>query len=213
MPSLATRTTRIRPLRTVAAGRARLVVARLRARPVISLVALVAVLAALGFGGLALAGGGSAGSAAAPAATRFATTDVTSEAGGYRLTVPADWRTTQDGRTTTVVSPGGEAVIRIGAGQAGTLPATAALFFQQVGRNYADVRYLGVEGQQIGDAPALVHAASGVNDGGARIRFLAITVEHQPANLAVAVFTGAGSDPATVLPRVNTVVDTLRPLG
>ncbi|MGH4018885.1 MAG: hypothetical protein ACRDT0_06505 [Pseudonocardiaceae bacterium] len=176
-------------------------ISRLRARPVTSVIALVALLLAAGFGITAWAMDDS-----------IDTNDVVNQAGGYSLQVPDDWQTTQQARTTTVTSPGKDAVLRVGAGQAGPLEQVAALFFQQVGRQYRDVQLLGIQAEDVGAKPALVYAGIGTNSKNVRVRFLAITVANKPANYAIGVFTSDGSDAERVLPRVNTVVDTFRPL-
>lgn len=175
---------------------------RMRARPIISLVGVVALVIAAGLGVTAWALDDDS----------IDTTEIVNQAGGYRLEVPEDWQSTQRGRTTTVTSPGKEALLRVGAGAAGPLPKAGAILFQQVRRNYRDVQLLGVDGKEIGGKPALVYAGIGTNRNNARVRFLAITVAHQPTNYGISVVTGAGSDPQIILPRVNTVVGSFRTL-
>ena len=136
--------------------------------------------------------------------------EVVNEAGGYSVVVPEDWAVQQKDRTTTLSSPDKEVVIRFGLGEQGPLPEAAALFFQRVGRNYRDVHLLGVQAEQVGPRLALAHAGLGTNDRGVRLRFLAITVQNQPRNFGITVFTPANSDPLAVLPRVNRVVETFR---
>jgi hypothetical protein len=60
--------------------------------------------------------------------------------------------------------------------------------------------------------PALAYGGIGINAKNARIRFLAITVQNGPTNYGITIFTAADSDPKTVLPQVNQVVDTFRAL-
>lgn len=138
--------------------------------------------------------------------------EVVNEAGGYRVVVPEEWEVQQNGRTTTLSSPDKEVLIRIGIGEQGPLPEAAALFFQKVGRNYRDVKLLGIQAEQVGPRLALAHAGTGTNTRGVRLRFLAITVQNQPRNFGITVFTPANSDPQAVLPRVNRVVETFRAL-
>lgn len=180
---------------------------RLRARPIPSLIAIVALVIAAGFGVIALLtwlpnntvtdpGGG----------------EVVNTAGGYRIEVPDAWSTAQDGRTTTVKSPEGNTLITFGLGRTGPLPVAATLFFQQVGGNYDKVDVFKPEGKKIGGLPALIYAGVGNNDKGVRVRFLTITVENSPTNYGITVFTEVGSDPQTVLPQVNGIVDSFRKL-
>ncbi len=138
--------------------------------------------------------------------------EVVNEAGGYRVVVPEEWEVQQKGRATTLSSPDKQVVIAIGIGERGPLPEAGALFYQKVGRNYRDVQLLGVQAEQVGPRSALAYAGLGTNDRGVRLRFLAITVQNQPRNFGITVFTPANSDPQAVLPRVNRVVETFRAL-
>lgn len=180
-------------------------ITRLRSRPVISLIGVVALLLAATFGVIALVtGGGSAGTVDAQ--------EVVNTAGQYRFEAPDGWSTAQDGRTTTVTSPDQATVITLGVGRPGPLPVAGTLFFQEVAKNYRNVQVIPPEAKQVGAQSALIYGGVGDNEKKAHIRFLAITVQNEPANYAIAVFTAAGSDPKVVLPPVNRVVDTFRAL-
>ncbi|MGH3903877.1 MAG: hypothetical protein ACRDTE_06780 [Pseudonocardiaceae bacterium] len=139
-------------------------------------------------------------------------TEVVNPTGGYRIEVPDDWSSTQDGRTTKVTSPEGDTLITFGLGRTGPLPVAATLFFQQVGSGYDKVQVFPPEGKQIGGLSSLVYGGVGTNDKNARVRFLVITMENTPTNYGVTVFTQAGSDPKAVLPDVNRVVDSFKEL-
>ena len=180
-------------------------ISRLRSRPVISLIGVVALLLAATFGVIALVtGGGNAGAADAQ--------EVVNNAGQYRFEAPDGWSTTQEGRTTTVTSPDQATVITLGVGSPGPVPVAGTLFFQQVAKNYRNVQVIPPEAKEVGAQPALIYGGVGDNEKNAHIRFLAITVQNEPANYAIAVFTAAGSDPKVVLPPVNRVVDSFRAL-
>ncbi|MDQ3762390.1 MAG: hypothetical protein M3460_12115 [Actinomycetota bacterium] len=178
-------------------------VSRMRSRPIISLIGVVALLAAGVFGVIALVGDGS---------DTVETLEVVNTAGQYRFEAPNGWSTTQQGRTTTVISPDQATVITLGVGRTGPLPIAGTLFFQQVAGNYRDVQVIPPEAKQVGPRSALVYGGVGSNAQNVRIRFLAITVENDPTNYGITVFTADGSDPKTVLPSVNRVVDTFRAL-
>lgn len=181
---------------------------RLRSRPIVSLIGVVALLLAGGFGLFATLSRGGSNAVAA----RVATHEVVNIAGGYRFEAPDGWSTTQEDRTTTVTSPDRATVITLGLGRTGSLPVAGAVFFQQVGGNYRDVDVFPPEGKHVGSAPALVYGGTGTNAQNARVRFLAITIKNDPINFAITVFTEVGSDPKTVLPQANRVVDTFRAL-
>ncbi|MGH3911350.1 MAG: hypothetical protein ACRDRM_11030 [Pseudonocardiaceae bacterium] len=176
---------------------------RLRARPIPSLVAVVALL-------LAAVSGMAAWMLKDNVTT--STEQVVNTTGGYRIEVPDGWTSTQDGRTTKVKSPEGDTLITFGLGRTGPLPVAATLFFQQVGGGYDNVQVFPPEGKKIRGLPALVDGGMGTNDKKEQVRFLAISVENAPTNYGITVFTSAGSDPKTVLPEVNRVVDSFTEL-
>jgi hypothetical protein len=172
---------------------------RLRARPIPSLIAVVALLLAAVFGVTAWVLNDSSGP--------VATNEVVNTEGGYRILVPDDWTTTQDGRTTKVKSPDGQTLITFGLGRSGPLPVAATLFFQQVGSNYREVQIFPPEGKKIGSRPALTYGGAGKNSKDVPIRFLAISVENTPTNYGITVFTEANTDPQVVLPVASRIVD------
>jgi hypothetical protein len=81
-----------------------------------------------------------------------------------------------------------------------------------VASNYRDVQVIPPEARDVGPQPALIYGGIGNNAKNTQIRFLAITVQNDPTNYAIAVFTAAASDPAVVLPPVNQVVESFRAL-
>ncbi|MQA13586.1 MAG: hypothetical protein GEV09_05260 [Pseudonocardiaceae bacterium] len=178
---------------------------RLRERPVLTSIAAVALVLAAGLAITAWTLGGSGDD-------DFGSEKVVNTAGGYQIMVPGDWKASQQGPTTTVTSPGKHAALTASTGNPGPLHEAGALFFQQVGRHYKDVKLTGVQGEKVGPRPALVYGGTGLNDKNVRVNFLAITIEAQPVNYAVSVFTAADSDAQQVLPRVNNIVDTFRTL-
>ena len=180
------------------------VIDRMRSRPIPALIGVVALLLAaiLGVTALLLNSGvvGGAGDA----------NEVVNTAGHYRFDAPTGWSTTQEGRTTTVTSPDQKTVITLGIGRVGPIPVAGTLFFQEVSSHYKNVQVIPPEAKQVGPRTALVYGGVGNNDKNTSIRFLAITVENNPTNYAIAVFTAADSDPNVVLPPVNQLVETFR---
>jgi hypothetical protein len=137
---------------------------------------------------------------------------VVNTAGQYSFEAPTGWSTNQQGRTTTVTSPDQTTVITLGIGKTGSLPVAGTQFFQQVAGNYQNVEVIPPEGKWVGPQQALIYGGIGNNAQNTQIRFLAITVQSNPTNYAIAVFTTAGSDPKVVLPPVNRVVESFRVL-
>jgi hypothetical protein len=180
---------------------------RMRSRPVPALIGVVGLLLAIICGVIALVLYASSSSGGA-----VDTHEVVNTAGKYRFDVPDGWSTTQDGRTTTVTSPDKETVVTLGVGRVGPIPNAGTLFFQEVASHYKNVQVIPPEAKDVGSRTALVYGGVGENDKNTSIRFLAITVENNPTNYAIAVFTAADSDPKAVLPPVNSIVDSFRPL-
>jgi hypothetical protein len=179
--------------------------ARMRSRPIPVLIGVVALLLAAIFLVISLVSGGSVSRA-------IDTGEVVNAAGRYRFEAPSGWSTTQQGRTTTVTSPDQATVVTLGVGRPGSLPQAGTQFFQEVARNYKNVEVIPPEAKDVGPQPALIYGGVGINAQNTKIRFLAITVQGSPTNYSIAVFTAAGSDPETVLPPVNQLVDSFRPL-
>jgi hypothetical protein len=183
---------------------------RLRARPIAALIALIALaLAALLF--LAY-WTGLIHSALGLSPSSSASEEVVNTEGGYSITVPDGWSSTQDGRTTTVTSADGETLITFGLGRTGPLPVAATLFYQEVAGNYDKVEVFAPDAMRVDSRNALAYGGVGDNDKGVRIRFVAISVENQPTNYGIVVFTAANSDPATTLPVTNQIVESFRTL-
>lgn len=172
---------------------------RLRQRPVLTSIAAVALVLSLGLGITAVLLDDDSGA-------------VENQAGGYQLMAPDDWDVTQEGPITKLASPDKDALISVTKGYRGPLNFAGAVFFQQVGRNYDKTKLTGVQGERVGSRPALIYSGEGINKAGVKVNFLAITVEGQPRNYAISVFTAANSNPQEVLPRVNSVVGTFRAL-
>ncbi|HZS20734.1 MAG TPA: hypothetical protein VFA63_07085 [Pseudonocardiaceae bacterium] len=179
---------------------------RMRSRPIPALIGIVALLLAVICGVIALVlNGGSITGGSAD------THEVVNSAGQYRFDAPDGWTTTQDGRTTTVTSPDKETVVTLGVGGVGPIPNVGTQFFQEVASHYKNVQVIPPEAKTVGSRTALIYGGVGDNEKNTSIRFLAITVENNPANYAIAVFTAADSDPKVVLPPVNHIVDSFRP--
>jgi len=181
---------------------------RLRARPIAALIALVALtLAALIFVAYWT---GLIDSALGTVAGNSAGSEVVNTEGGYRITVPDGWSSTQDGRTTTVTSEDGQTVVTFGLGRTGPLAVAGTLFFQQIAGNYDKVEVFPPDAMRVDSRNALAYGGVGTNDKNTRIRLLAITVENQPTNYGIVVFTEVNTDPATTLPVTTQIVDSFR---
>lgn len=185
--------------------------ARMRSRPIPSLIGIVALVLAVTCGVIAWA---MSGTSTSPAVD---TNEVVNTVGKYRFEHPPGWSTTQDGRKTTLTSPDQRTVITFGAGQPGPLPVAGTALFQQVAQTIVgrplksgDVRLFPVENTKAGPRRAIVYGGDTTNAQHASVSFLVITVENAPINYGIVVSTdnlNAAFQPA------RRVIDTFRALA
>jgi hypothetical protein len=128
---------------------------------------------------------------------------------GYSFRYPPRWRVEPNVTATMVASPGRDAVITFGLGAAGTLDHAEATLVTEVQDSYQGTRLAAVEAQRIGGRTALSVSGTGINSGGIRIRFVAITVRGLSRNYSITVFTPADVR-TSVLPRIQEVVSSFR---
>lgn len=184
--------------------------ARMRSRPILTAIGVVALVLALTCAVIAWTMSGGVSRAADA-------NEVVNTAGKYRFEAPLGWSTTQDGRKTTVSSPDQKTVITFGAGHVGPLPAAGTALFQQVAQTIVgrplksgDVRVFPVEDTKVGPRRAIIYGGAATNAQRTNINFLVITVENTPINYGIVVSTDSGSDPNVVLQPATRMVDTFR---
>lgn len=133
--------------------------------------------------------------------------------GRYSFRYPRGWRLTSRRATTEVRSPDHVALVSLGRGPSGNLMKAAATFMRSIQQPYHRVQVQAAEVKRIQSYPAFLVSGTAVNKADVEIRFLAITIEGgRNGNYAIAVFTAANSDPAEVLPPVEQIIDSFRPL-
>ena len=130
------------------------------------------------------------------------------ERGGYSFELPADWRARGVGQTTNLRGPDDEAAVSIGPVDAGSLSSASRSLLSALREGYESVEVASRNRQEVAGAPARAVAGTAVNLQGARLRFLTIAVDGRGRYFGINVFAPESSDPAQVLPAVQTIVST-----
>jgi hypothetical protein len=144
---------------------------------------------------------------------RFATARTENAVAGYAVSYPPAWDLTRSGSAIKLVSPDDSVVVSLGRGQKGSVDRAAQALVAEIRSTYHGTRVLGSEPQTIGGAPALAISGTGRNDTGVGIRFVAIAVQGPAGNtFAITAFTVMDADPDRVVPVLNEIVDSFRPL-
>jgi hypothetical protein len=146
------------------------------------------------------------------AAGRRSTVRYSNTDGGYALRYPSGWHAATEGSTARFTSPARDVVVGIGRLEGEMLQQAARTFTGALLESYRQVRADAGTRRAIGGRPAIWIAGSAVNRSGVALRWLAITIDAGARTYGVSVFTPTGSDPRDVLPQVEVIVASLRPL-
>jgi len=130
------------------------------------------------------------------------------ERGGYSVGLPTGWRARGDGPATNLRGPDDEAAVSIGPLDAASLSSASRALLRALREGYEDVEVASRNRQEVAGASARAVAGTAVNRQGARLRFLVIAVRGEGRYFGINVFAPESSDPAQVLPAVQTIVST-----
>jgi hypothetical protein len=130
---------------------------------------------------------------------------------GYRFRHPITWEVAEEGTLTKLQSPKEDIVISFGLSPEGGLESSSKALVSSLEDAHHNSRIIGAQQKEIGGSPSVIVAGLGTNASGLRVRFLAITVEGEPRNYAIAVFVPATSDADRLLPPIQRVVSSFRP--
>jgi hypothetical protein len=120
---------------------------------------------------------------------RFATETAINREGQYSFDHPTRWEVVTDGTVSTVTSPKGDVVIRLGFAPQGSLPSATTELSELVRSSY-DVLRMGTPIQTlIGGASALVFDGRANNAAGTEMSFGVTTVRGAGDNYAITVFS------------------------
>lgn len=144
--------------------------------------------------------------------TTLRTERLVSRAGAFSVRVPTGLRGHLDRGTAYLRSKDRTVVVVVSRSEAGAPRAVNGRLVQRMRQGYRSVH---VEGSR----PERVHGRSGLSTYGAavtrrgvRLRFVQTTLRARPRNLTVATYAAQGTDPHWVLPRVDAVLGSVRPL-
>jgi hypothetical protein len=144
---------------------------------------------------------------------RFATARTENVKGGYAFSYPPSWDLTRMGSASKLVAPDDTVVVSLGVGPKGGVEGAANALVVQIQGTYHGVRVLGSQPQMIGGAQALAVSGTGKNDVGVGLRFLAIALQGPGGKtFAITAFTLMNANPRRILPVLNEIVESVRPL-
>jgi hypothetical protein len=147
-----------------------------------------------------------------PGVPRHATRPYANPRGGYAFAYPPRWRLEDRGSIATVTSPRREVSVSFGLGGRAGLREASLRFVSEIERAYREVDLIGFQLDLIAGEPAISFAGSAVSDRGVPLRFQAISIAGPRRTYQVSVFASAEADPAGVLPPVQEMVGSFRPV-
>lgn len=136
------------------------------------------------------------------------TTRIVSGPGGFAIGQPAGVIATKVGKTVNLRSKDKAFVVTAGPVEGGTLLTNSKAFLTALRATYTEVRVLGTKSQEVDGRKALATYGQALNTKKIRVRFVNLAIEAKPRNYAINSFTGLGTDPSIVLPKVNAIVST-----
>lgn len=180
-----------------------------------AVVGVLALLLAAVFAYITFRGPVSSSEAEPAAAPAVDTNRLVSRKGGFSVKVPDDMTVTRKGRTAQFVSDDKNLVVVVGPGEAGPLKQSSERFLNTLRKRYDRFTVLGTKPERVDGRRALTSYGQATNTKKVKIRFVSVAVRARPRNYTIAAYTAFDSDPGTVLPRVNAVVNgfKVRPAG
>ena len=135
-----------------------------------------------------------------------------SKAGRFRIGVPNGVTANRVGETVTLSTKDKSLVVTAGPFGGGSLTANSEAFVSSLKETYSKVRVLGTQPQMVDGREALATFGQALNAKKVRVRFVSVVVAARPRNYAINSFTRFDSDPSTILPTVNAIVNSFRVL-
>jgi hypothetical protein len=151
-------------------------------------------------------------SAAAAGTTKLPTGRLVSETGGFAVAVPTDLEASRQAGAVRLVSESKDLVILVGRAGRGPIGQAQQRMLTRLKREYPKMALLGVQSAQVNGNPTQTVYGQAVNDAGTRLRLAVVTVHAGSRNFSVVSYAAYDADPTTVLPRVNTVVNSFEVL-
>jgi hypothetical protein len=139
------------------------------------------------------------------------TAHFTNARAGYSFDYPKDWEVREDDTRTTIKHPENVVLVSFGVGPDGTLARASDILVDQIDENNESVETGTPETQTIGGHEALVVNGTGVNQGGAGIRFLAVTVHvGEDTNYSIVLFAAEEGDPDDIVAPAQLILESFR---
>ena len=143
---------------------------------------------------------------------KLSTDRLVSEVGGCSFAVPKELQASRQGGTVRLVSASQDLVVVVGPGGSGTLGQAQKRMLARMSREYPKVGLLGTQAAAVNGSPTRTLNGQAVNDVGTRLRFALVTIHSGRRNFTVVSYTAYDAEPRTVLPLVNTVVNSFEVL-
>jgi hypothetical protein len=140
------------------------------------------------------------------------TTRLVSKQGKYAVGVPEDLKAKKDPPAVTMTTPDSALYVAIGPVPPAKISAINKALMGDLKKTYTDVRVTRSQSQDVDGHKATQTYGRALNAKKVPISFVNVVVKSKTRNYVISAFTGAGSDPIFVLPRVNAVINTFEVL-
>lgn len=173
-----------------------------------AVVGVLALVAALVLGYVTVRdSAGASGTETTAASTEVDTRRIVSKRGGFAVAVPRGLTVERAGGSVRLSSRAKDLAIVVAPAGHGPLAAAEDGVLDRMRRGYRRFSRLGSDPAEVDGRPARTTYGHAVNDTGARLRFVVLTIHVGSRNYALAAYTAFDSDPAVILPRVNAVAN------
>jgi hypothetical protein len=125
---------------------------------------------------------------------------------GYGFTYPGTWDLREAARFTRLQSPDGRIVASFRLWASGDLDVASSRLLDSLADAHRDLDLIGMTRERIDGSRSIIVSGTATNEAGRPVRFLAITIRGEPLNYAISIFVPRRSDPARVLPRLESIV-------
>jgi hypothetical protein len=133
------------------------------------------------------------------------------EMGRYLFSYPDRWELTTTGDEARLASPDDEVIMTFGIGPSGSLEAASDRVLANVTNPYANVDLVAAETKRTAQGlRSIVAGADALDAGGARVRFLVITIKGPDTNRAITVRFSPSADPLEASPAIQEIISSFR---
>jgi hypothetical protein len=140
------------------------------------------------------------------------TTRLVSKQGKFAVGVPEDVSAKKVPPAVTMTTADKTLHVAIGPVPAAKLAAINKALMRNLKQSYSDVRTTRSESEDVDGHKATQTYGRALNDKKVPISFVNVVVKSKTRNYVISAFTGGGSDPTFVVPRVNAVINTFEVL-